>query len=694
MNAETIKDFLVSLGFEVDESGAKKFEATVTGATFQVLKMGAAVEAAALSVVAFTAKIASGLDNLYWASQRTGATVQGIKSISYAISQVGGNAEVAKGSLESLARFVRTNPGAEGFLNRLGVQTRDASGNMRDMAAIFTGVGQKLSSMPYYRANQYAQMLGIDENTLMAMRRGIGQFSAQYSEMTKAIGFNADQAAVSSNRFMTSLKAFGEMAGMARDKIGSNLAEGMAGSIDNLRKRILENFPKIETTITKIVEGILWLGDIVGRVAFRIVEGVGDIIDWWGKLDKETKTLIEVIGGLVVAMRILNSTFWMSPIGLITGLILALGLLWEDYKTWKEGGNSLIDWEKWQPAIDKAKNAIAWFRDKLLELKDSVGGWQKSFEILGTFIAGVWVSKVLGAFGKISGLPIPPWLKLWALYAGYLVSDKENIKDSAQSSLNYTKRIIGDTLAAVGIKTDIGHKDVSEVREWPAWMDWLHGGPGKVIRQAQSNGVVYGDNIQSDIPGAEPEQYGQSVKRPQPTKAGSQLLGWMQPMLTSLEQLYRLPEGLLRSVAITESGGNQFAVSGAGAKGLFQFMDGTARDMGLRGNDVFDPEKAAKAAAKYLSQLLQANGGDLSKALASYNWGIGNVQKHGMALMPQETRNYIPKVMSNMPGKASLNQQTVINVHGVNSPQEAANLVADKQGAVNARAVQQLKGPA
>ncbi len=80
----------------------------------------------------------------------------------------------------------------------------------------------------------------------------------------------------------------------------------------------------------------------------------------------------------------------------------------------------------------------------------------------------------------------------------------------------------------------------------------------------------------------EPEQLGQSVKRPQPTKAGSELLGWMQPMFTNLEQLYRLPEGLLRSVAMTESGGNQFAVSGAGAKGLFRFMDGTARDMAAR----------------------------------------------------------------------------------------------------------------
>jgi soluble lytic murein transglycosylase-like protein len=133
---------------------------------------------------------------------------------------------------------------------------------------------------------------------------------------------------------------------------------------------------------------------------------------------------------------------------------------------------------------------------------------------------------------------------------------------------------------------------------------------------------------------------------------GQVLLDWMGPMFNKLESLYQLPAGLLKSVAITESGGNQFAMSGAGAKGLFQFMDGTARDMGLRGNDVFDPEKSAQAAAKYLSQLLRQNGGDLSKALASYNWGIGNVQRYGMGLMPQETRNYIPKVMSNMPTSA------------------------------------------
>ncbi|MDQ9410571.1 lytic transglycosylase catalytic [Escherichia coli] len=668
MNAETIKDFLVSLGFSVDDAGAKKFGSVLAGTTANVIKMGLAVEGAALSVVAFTAKIASGLDNLYWASQRTGATVQGIQSIGYAVSQVGGSVDAARSSLESLSRFIRNNPGAEGFLNRLGVQTRDASGNMRDMAAIFTGVGQKLSSMPYYRANQYAQMLGIDENTLMAMRRGVGQFSAQYSEMVKAIGFNADQAALSSNRFMTSLKSLGEMAGMARDKIGSNLADGLAGQIDNLRKKIIENFPKIEVTITKVIKGILWLGEIVGRVAFRIVDGVGDIIEWWGKLDAETKTLIEVIGGLVVAMRILNSTFWMSPIGLITGLIVALGLLWEDYKTWKEGGNSLIDWEKWQPAIDKAKDAITWFRDKLLELKDSVGGWQKSLEILGTFIAGVWISKVLGAFGKISGLPIPPWLKLWALYAGYIVSDRENIADSAKSSLRYTKRIIGDTLAAIGIKTDIGRRDISEVREWPAWMDWLHGGPGKVIRQGQSNGVVHGSNVQPDIPGggtlADRNNNPGNI-RPVSGKGfrffESALEGWE----AMKNQLMRYFTGKTTGRALQ----------------TIQDIVSTWAPAG----DNNDPKKYAQDVAKWM--------GVSPNAILN----LTDPQTMGALMQSMARKEGYSNWNSPLAYQAaagSLNQQTVINVHGVNNPQEAANLIADKQGAVNARAVQQLKGPA
>ncbi|MBZ7195480.1 lytic transglycosylase domain-containing protein [Klebsiella oxytoca] len=655
MNAETLKDFLISLGFNVDEAGAKKFDAVVAGTTLKAIELGVKVEAAALSVVAFTAKIASSLDNLYWASQRTGATVEGIKQIGYAVSQVGGSADSARGSLENLARFIRNNPGAEGFLNRLGVQTRDASGNMRDMATIFTGVGQRLSNMPYYRANQYAQMLGLDENTLMAMRRGIGQFSGEYTAMAKAIGYNADVAAVSSNKFMTSLRSFGLMAGMARDKIGSNLANGLAGSIDTLRRQIMENFPKIEGAITAGVKGVLWFGEIIGRVVYRLIQLTGDIINWWKSLGTETRQVIEVFGALMIAWRLLNSAFAMSPIGRVIMLGAALIGLYDDYRTWKEGGQSLIDWGKWEPGIKYAQKAFA-------SLSKDFGGIYLKVKDLGSAIVDLGKR-----FLEFINIDTSKFNGKWLF---------DQIIESVRSSIKILGSLV-DALRKV-ISGDFSGAWDSLKGAAAAWSD------SPVIQGVASVGQGLWDKA-VDWWNGDATQYGQSVKRPSPSKAGAQLLGWMAPMMGKLEAMYNLPSGLLRSVAITESGGDQFAVSGAGAQGMFQFMPGTARDMGLRGNDVFDPIKSAEAAARYLSMLLQKNGGDLGKALASYNWGIGNVQKYGMALMPQETRQYIPKVLSNMPGAgAQVQQQNTYHIYGGNA-QDIGQEVGRRQLESNAR---------
>lgn len=458
MNAETLKDFLISLGFKVDEAGARKFDAVVAGTTLKAIELGVKVEAAALSVVAFTAKIASGLDDLYWASQRTGATVEGIKQIGYAVSQVGGSVDGARGSLENLARFMRNNPGAEGFLNRLGVQTRDASGNMRDMATIFTGVGQRLSSMPYYRANQYAEMLGLDENTLMAMRRGIGQFSGEYTAMAKAIGYNADVAAVSSNKFMTSLRSFGLMAGMARDKIGSSLADGLAGSLDRLRRQILDNFPKIEGAITGTVKGILWAGEMVGRVIYRLIQLGHSISNWWDSLDKQSQELIELLGALTAAWWLLNRAMLASPITWVLGLAGAVALLWEDYQTWKEGGKSLVDWGKWKTEIDNAEKFIKSLRNTVSDLTNSI-------------------AKLLG---------IDP--KAWSL--------KWDFDNFIMQMGEFSKMLsmIGDLLNA------INEGNWSEVKRLGIAL-WQQGKTPVAGEGETQTRIVHGANIQPDIPG-------------------------------------------------------------------------------------------------------------------------------------------------------------------------------------------------
>ncbi|WP_145544538.1 transglycosylase SLT domain-containing protein [Yersinia massiliensis] len=661
-NAETIKDFLVSLGFELDEAGEKKFSAVVAGVTANVLKMGAVVEGAALAVVGFTTKIADGLDKVYFASQRTGASVAGIKALGYAASQLGVDAASAQGSLESLARFIRNSPGAEGFLNRLGIQTRSANGNMRDTSAIFTGLSAKLSSMPYYRANQYAQMLGIDENTLMAMRKGLGGFGSEYALTAKKIGFNADTAAKQSNRFMTSMRNLTMTLGQARDKIGANLANGLAGDIDALRKQLLDNWPKIEAVLMKVIKGILWAGDAVSRVLWRTGQAIDDVMSWFKKLDPVTQQLIMLFGGLLVAWRLLNTAFLTSPVGIVLSLGAALFALYDDYKTWKEGGESLIDWGQWEQEINAALKGID-------ELTKSIKGVGVEIARLLNINLKNWtlkgdienLTKQFGEFGKmlsmigdlINALKEGNWVEVARIGKALLSQGNDQ----------------PDAMPAV---TDLGNRSA----------DWVKDKTGFDPRSV-------GRWLRGESDTTEPDQYAQSVKRPTASASGAALLGWLQPTLTKLEALNNLPAGLLRSVAITESGGNQFAISGAGAKGLFQFMDPTAKDMGLKGNDVFDPEKSAAAAAKYLSMLLKMNGGDLDKALASYNWGIGNVQKHGLDLMPRETRNYIPKVRSNMPG-GGLQQETNIYISGVSDPVSAGNEVAGRQTNVNARLTQQL----
>jgi len=654
MNADVIKDFLISLGFQVDDSGAKKFDATLASVTLNAVKAGAAIEATALSVVAFTAKIASGLDNLYWMSQRTGATVAGIQQIGYAVSQLGGTVEGARGALEGLSRFMRNNPGAEGFLNRLGVQTRDAKGNMRDMASVFTSVGDKLRDMPYYRANMYAQMLGIDENTLMAMRRGVGQFSAQYSQMTKAIGYNADVAAVSSNRFMTSLRSFGQMAGMARDKIGSNLADGLAGSIDNLRRQILDNFPKIEGALTSGIKFILALGDGIGQLLFRLMQGASDLREWWGTLDNSTRDLIELIGGLTLAWWALNRAMYASPITWVLGLVAAVALLWDDYKTWKEGGKSFIDWGKWKPEIDAAVKGVNGF---ISSIKD----------------VSLQAAKLFG---------IDP--KTWSLKFEF-TDAMRNLRD-----LGKMLSLIADLLNAVneGRWSDvvsIGKQILSQHSSKP---DAL---PGVSSSANSVAGWI------KDKTGFDPRSIGQTVT------------GWF-----GGDDTAGLPAGELKRGERNNNPGNLNFVGQRGAelegpggrfakfRTAYDGLEAMAKQLlryASRGINSVEGIISTWApgnendTASYIKAITSSLGVSPDAALNMQNPQVLSQLMNGIIHHENGRNIYSGDLISRAASGAvspSVSMETNINIHGVSDPREAGNVVAEKQNQVSARATQQL----
>lgn len=129
---------------------------------------------------------------------------------------------------------------------------------------------------------------------------------------------------------------------------------------------------------------------------------------------------------------------------------------------------------------------------------------------------------------------------------------------------------------------------------------------------------------------------------------------------------------LLTRVARQESGFDPTAVSSAGATGLFQTMPDTARDLGIE--DMTNPYQSAMGGAKYIAQNLQKYGGDITKALAAYNAGPGNVDSwisNGWDGSPdtipiEETRNYVKSIggggRSNIPVSYTQQGKSPINL--------------------------------
>lgn len=101
------------------------------------------------------------------------------------------------------------------------------------------------------------------------------------------------------------------------------------------------------------------------------------------------------------------------------------------------------------------------------------------------------------------------------------------------------------------------------------------------------------------------------------------------------EAQYGLPYGLMTGIHMQESHGNPNATGPmtkyGKAKGGFQLIDATAERFKV--DNAYNMEQATEGAAKYLSYLYKRFDGDLTKTIAAYNTGEGNVDKNPMSLI-------------------------------------------------------------
>jgi len=108
------------------------------------------------------------------------------------------------------------------------------------------------------------------------------------------------------------------------------------------------------------------------------------------------------------------------------------------------------------------------------------------------------------------------------------------------------------------------------------------------------------------------------------------------PSIARWAEVYDLDPLLIATVMQIESCGNPWAVSHAGARGLFQVMPYHFKDS----ENALDPETNARRGLGYLRQMLNRTDGDVRLALAAYNGGPARLQEPE-ALWPRETRLYV-----------------------------------------------------
>ena len=370
--AETLQDFLISIGYKVDESSQVKVQKDLKQNTFLAIELGKAFINTAQQVQAAAQAMARAMDEMYFASQRTKSSVESIKAIGYAASQLGSSSSSALSALEGIAKLIATNPGGESFLKSLGVSTRDANNQLKSTTEIMDGLAVALRKMPLPTANYVAGFLGIDYKTLLAMREGLTGFEQEYKRMYASAHINSGQAATDANFLMTQLRSLGAAFNVLEDKVVSQVSRRIGDAIRTMREYLVNHFDAISHVIEVVTRVFSFFVNAVTTLVMRALEVFSRLYDGFFKLDKNTQSLIEALFGLIAAWKLVNLAFALSPVGVVVALASAILLLYDDYMTWKKGGESLINWGKWEAEIKAAIDGIAALDKPLGELYNSI----------------------------------------------------------------------------------------------------------------------------------------------------------------------------------------------------------------------------------------------------------------------------------------------------------------------------------
>lgn len=314
---EVLQAYLLTLGWQTDEAAQKKMVASLDQVQERVTGLMSAIEQMTQRMVLASRRAADSLADLYWASQKTSVSAGYIRAFSFAVSQMGGSMAGASASIERFAEKLRSSPNGGGYwamLKTMGVTAKDAEGALKQL-------GQAFAKMPYYRAKLYAEQLGIDEDTMRAMIRGVEKFSDRYYEKMRQVGLDPTVAAKNAAEFRNIWQDLWGTLEVIVDKVADTLLKAFGGEFKSLNEWLLAHADEIAKAIESILKFVIAL---IKELAAWIEKSGGfervlsDMTDMFTKFGNS-------VGGVVKQVRALYD--WLKKIGEDTGITWLLNKL-------------------------------------------------------------------------------------------------------------------------------------------------------------------------------------------------------------------------------------------------------------------------------------------------------------------------------------------------------------------------------
>lgn len=214
-SSEVLREYLISLGFKVDNAQQKKFDTSIIRSGINVGTLAKTLLGAATAAQAFVAVWARSMEKLYYSSIRAESSAGKLQALQYAARTIGLTSESMQGALEGMARAMRLNPGLQGLIEQFGIKVTG-----RQKADVMIDLIDRLKTMPFYVAAQYASLFGINPDDLLLLEKGADEMkkaALARKEMADAAGLDVEAAAAAGKEYANQLREVEELFVILKD---------------------------------------------------------------------------------------------------------------------------------------------------------------------------------------------------------------------------------------------------------------------------------------------------------------------------------------------------------------------------------------------------------------------------------------------------------------------------------------------